>query len=444
MRRRSTWLILLVAIPAAFQASCENRCSDCSTVTGASSAAPTGASQSTPADPLTLSCASQPAASDGDLEWALTLAGGGAPYTYTIDFGDGTAAASGTWSSTGVHRVVHAYDRSGSFPFSAQVRDASGRTQACGLVVSAPVRALELSCAANPRSGTAPLRVTFEAPPAGRRGCIGPCTVTWSFGDGSEAESGSAVHEYRPGAAAGSSTFEAVATLRDGQDREARCRVPVEVRTEAPTPGSTPLPNRPPSIDGLTASPASILAGQSSAITASVTDPDPGDTSTWSLTLSGSMNAGNLSPASGSGPIAATFSASGGASGTVTIQATAVDSHGAVTDRSVSVSVTAPPPPNRPPVITSLTAMPAVIFTQVGGFSTVRGTIEDPDNDPVTWTYTSCNAPTSGSGTTATTGMFVPPSPLSPGFICVFVLTARDPGGLTATRSVSVQVVPAP
>jgi hypothetical protein len=434
MRRHAQWLLLFLALlPGFFSSSCGEGCSgdgdpDCSALTRASAVTTPPA----PADALTLSCASPNAGSGAELEWELTVGGGGAPYAYTIDFGDGTAAAAGTWPATGVQRGVHGYGRPGDFRFTAQVRDAGGRTQSCGMAVTAPVSGLELICAATPRTGDAPLRVTFDVPPGGRRGCVGPCTVSWSFGDGSGSESGRAVHEYAP-AGTGSTTYEAVATLQDGHDRQVQCRVPIEVHR----PETAPTPNHPPVIDAFTASPASIAAGQSAALSGSVTDPDPGDTTTWSL----SSSAGTLSPSSGIGPIVSTLTVPAGVTGNVTILATAADNHGATAQRSVTVSVTAP---NRPPVITSLVAIPPLILGPNGGSSSIHGSIVDPDGDPITWTFELVGgggtlAPTSGSGTSAAALLVIPASPF--GGTRVIRLTARDPGGLTDTRTVTVTVL---
>jgi hypothetical protein len=238
------------------------------------------------------------------------------------------------------------------------------------------------------------------------------------------------VHEYA--GSGGSTRYEAVATLEDGLGRQAHCRVPIEVQG---------VPNRPPVIDAFTAAPASIAVGQSSALSAFVIDPDPGDTTTWSLSLGGP---GSLSPTRGTGPIVSTFTAS--ASGIVTIDATATDSHGASTRRSVTVSVA---PSNQPPVITSLVAIPPLLFAQVGGLSSIQGPIADPDGDAVTWTFElvaggvcSLLGPLSGSGPGAATTLFVTPSLI--GGSCLTRLTARDPGGLTATRTVIVHVAVAP
>jgi hypothetical protein len=79
----------------------------------------------------------------------------------------------------------------------------------------------------------------------------------------------------------------------------------------------------------------------------------------------------------------------------------------------VTVSVTSPP--NRPPVITSLVALPPLLFAQPGGFSTIQGSITDPDGDPVTWKFERFGGgygslgENSGAGASAVTVYWAPP-----------------------------------
>ena len=101
-------------------------------------------------------------------------------------------------------------------------------------------------------------------------------------------------------------------------------------------------------------------------------------------------------------------------------------------------------PVNQPPVITSLTASPSVVFPG-GPPSQIAATITDPNGDPVTWTLaldpsstaTGTFSPASGSGNASATFSATPPPNQG---TAVIRLTAQDPGGLTATRTVNVNV----
>lgn len=402
----------------------------------------TGLPTPTPAPPLTLQCRTLNSSPEAELEWELGIGGGTAPYAYTVDFGDETTDATGSWGGVGSPpRGFHDYERPGDFQVRGDVRDASGRTQSCVFAYAAPAPDLSLRCNVTPTTGTAPLTVRFEIPPGGRTGCIGPCTVTWYFGDGEIHEGGQVVHEYVfPGPTA-QSTYAAFAELRDGLDRVTQCRAPVQVLS-GPVDPSLPT-NQPPSISGLAASPASITAGQSATITGHTHDPNLGDTVSWQLTFD-SSGAGTLSPMSGTGAIASTYTSSSTTSGTVVIRAGVVDNHGLPGPYStVHVSVT-PSTVNQPPVIVSLTASPAVVFPG-GAPSQIAAVITDPNGDPISWTLELDPASTAAGTLSATSGggnassAFSASPPPNQG-VAVIRLTARDPGGLTATQTVNVNV----
>lgn len=403
---------------------------------------PTGISMppSPPPPPLTLECRTRNTEPDPELEWELGIGGGAPPFTYTVSFGDETPAEQGSWSGSSTPpRGRHEYQRPGDFNVTGQVRDAAGQTQACALAYSAPVPDLRLSCTITPTTGTAPLTVSFDVPPGGRRGCVGPCTVSWDFGDGETAEGGHAVHEYTLPGPTFVSTYTAFGRLSDGLDREARCRVPVQVLADTNT---VPTDNHPPVVDTLQFTPSTIGAGQAATLTGTTSDPDPGDSVSWSLSFSGTSSVGTLSPTSGSGPIAATYTSLSTTSGTVIVQVTAVDSHGAVTYRNVGVTVT-PSTVNQPPAIVSLSANPSTIFVGIGAAQIV-GSFTDPDNDPLTWTLALDPSSTASGNLSATSGSG---NALSASFSAtgsgqaVIRATVRDPSGLTDTRTVNVNVV---
>jgi hypothetical protein len=201
--------------------------------------------------------------------------------------------------------------------------------------------------------------------------------------------------------------------------------------------------NQPPSISGLAASPASITAGQSATITGNTHDPNLGDTVSWQLTFD-SFGAGTLSPMSGTGPIVSTYTSLATTSGTVVIRAGVVDNHGLPGPYStVHVSV-APSTVNQAPVIVSLTASPAVVFPG-GPPSQIAAVITDPNGDAISWTLALDPASTAAGTLSATSGggnassAFSASPPPNQG-VAVLRLTARDPGGLTATQTVNVTV----
>jgi hypothetical protein len=445
--RRRVKLVLLSALLASgcLHETCNLDCDsdgdpDCraDVVTGGSAVPPAA-----PPAPLAVACRSLNNRASVELEWELGISGGTPRYDYTIDFGDQTPPMTGTWSGVGsAPRGHYEYAGAGDYQMTAQVRDQRGQVQSCLLAYTAPNPDLRLRCTATPRTGTAPLTVTFEAPASGREGCIGPCEVTWDFGDGETFAGGRAVHVYELPGPSAQQTYAAFATLIDSLGRTAQCRVPIQV---LPNPNAPPSTNRPPSVDYLAANPSSITAGGSSTIVGMISDPDPGDTVGWSLSFD-TAGAGSLSPTSGAGPdILSTYTSAAGFSGTAVIRVAAVDSAGAVAYRTVSVSVAAAPPTNRPPVISGFSVSPGTIFAG-GPAATLSATVSDPDGDPVTWqleldsssTTTGAFTPASGNGNVSS--QFAAPG-TAPMGQAVLRLTVSDGSGGSAQATVTVIVV---
>ncbi len=82
--------------------------------------------------------------------------------------------------------------------------------------------------------------------------------------------------------------------------------------------------------------------------------------------------------------------------GSYTVTAKVDDSAGGTTTCSAEVHLE--PRPNRPPVISSCAASPAVI--RVGEKSTITNTASDPDNDPLTYTWSPSGGKVTGTGPT--------------------------------------------
>jgi hypothetical protein len=297
---------------------------------------------------LTVSC--KDISDEGDLEARLEaqVGGGMPPYSYTVFWGDDSEPTGGNLTGT-TFALRHAYPRPRTDPVTYKilvgVSDSVFSAQQAGCELSHRVDSvsLDIDCEVSPRQGPAPLTVRFDAR---KNECIGDCAVVWDFGDGGTFTGDSAVHTYTAPGPAGA-TWPARGTLRDSAGRERVCHRPIEVLPPEPPPGPTPTPgptpaptptpsNQPPVITGFTANPPVVMLGQSSQLTATVTDPD-GDPVTWTLNLEPGSSPGTLTPASGSGNVSSVFRGNG--VGQATIRVLASDGRGGTAQAVVTVTV---------------------------------------------------------------------------------------------------------
>ena len=166
--------------------------------------------------------------------------GGLAPYGYSWNFGDGSAAAT-------TQNPVHAYNAAGTYTATLTVTDANAvkKTAPVQVVVSALPA---LTAAANPPAGDAPVNVSLTALPSGG---TAPFTFSWSFGDGSAAStSQNPSHTYAAG------SYTAQVTLTDAAGHTANSSVAITVSpTLGATAGASPTSGQAPLTVNLTATP---------------------------------------------------------------------------------------------------------------------------------------------------------------------------------------------
>src|SRR5579864_7493790 len=147
-----------------------------------------------------------------------------------------------------------------------------------------------------------------------------------------------------------------------------------------------PPPNHPPVV-ALTANPTSIIAGSNDAVVlqSTCTDPD-NDTVNYKWSATGGAIEGSGAETR--------WNSNGVKEGTYTVTVVCDDGRGGTDTKTADITVA--PKPNQPPVIASCLADPGTI--EEGKTSTVTTDASDPDNDPLTYSYTTSGGKVTGSG----------------------------------------------
>jgi PKD repeat protein len=133
--------------------------------------------------PLTASAAGTPASGNAPLHVSFTgsASGGTAPYSYSWNFGDGSAAST-------AQNPSHTYSAAGTYTAKLTVTDsaapANTATSTVTIKVSAVGSPLTATASAVPASGQVPLNVSFTGSASGG---TPPYSYSWNFGDGSAA-----------------------------------------------------------------------------------------------------------------------------------------------------------------------------------------------------------------------------------------------------------------
>jgi cytochrome c len=153
--------------------------------------------------------------------------------TYAWDFGDGSPGAAG-------RRARHLYTANGVFTAKVTATDGGGKTATATVKITvgnpAGNQAPTVQAAADPASGTAPLKVNFSASANDPDG--DQVTYVWDFGDGAQAGGAKVTHTYSaPG------TYTAKVTVADAGGKSGTATLTITVAAPVRVAGgSTPPP----------------------------------------------------------------------------------------------------------------------------------------------------------------------------------------------------------
>jgi outer membrane protein OmpA-like peptidoglycan-associated protein len=212
----------------------------------------------------------------------------------------------------------------------------------------------------------------------------------------------------------------------NGRQNSIRAATGIVLRFGIPNP--PPPPNHPP-VAACSASPTSVFAGSGDSVAIHVTASDPdNDNLNYSYTATGGT-------VEGSGPDGR-FATNGLNEGSYTVNVKVDDGRGGIATCSADVKVE--PRPNRPPTISCSTDRSPIMPGERTG---ITATASDPDNDPLTYSYSASDGHVTGDGPKAefdSTG-------LQPGSYTVKCSVSDGKGGTAdATTTVDVQQPPPP
>ena len=193
------------------------------------------------ATPLSATASATPTTGNAPLGVSFTgsASGGTAPYFYSWNFGDGSAAST-------LQNPSHTYNAAGTYTATLTVTDSSAPAKTATSTVTTTVSAignpLAATASATPTSGQVPLNVAFTATATGGTPAY---SYSWNFGDGSAASTlQNPSHTYN---AAG--TYTATLTVTDSS-------APAKTATSTVTITASPIAGTPPGAPtGLTATP---------------------------------------------------------------------------------------------------------------------------------------------------------------------------------------------
>ena len=177
--------------------------------------------------------------------------------------------------------------------------------------------------------------------------------------------------------------FSGPALGADSRQNNFRAATGIVLRFGIPNP--PPPPNHPP-VAACSANPASVYAGSGDSVAVHVTASDvDNDTLAYSYTATG----GTVEGTGADGR----WTSTGLSAGSYTVNAKVDDGKGGTATCSTDIRVE--PKPNQPPTITCSTDRSPI---QAGERTGITATASDPDNDPLTYSYSATGGQVTGTG----------------------------------------------
>ncbi len=290
---------------------------------------------------------------------------------YQVAFGDGVTTTSPANS------YVHRYAVAGTYNVSVVVIDTAGNRTTCVSIPAVTISAAPSnrnpvcsSFTALPNIGTTSTIITLQATGSDPDGDT--LTFTFNFGDGSPTVTGPANSVSHVYSAAG--TYSASASISDGRGGLVNCANTTVTITAVPPPV-----NNAPTCNLVFAAPSITTVGTPVNLFAFGNDAE-GDTITYVFTFGD----GTPTVSGTSQTQTHTYTTAGTYVVSVTVNDATHAPAPCTTTATVTVNAVTPPPANRAPVCSSVTALPSP--TTVGTPVTVQVVASDPDGDSIIYT----------------------------------------------------------
>ena len=296
-------------------------------VQGAASAPATVSATIANAAPV-VTAAAQAATAGASLTLSATFADAGvrdSVWSYTIDWGDGSAATTGTINSQATAlTAAHTYAAAGSDTAQVTVTDKDGGAGSVKAVVTvAATNQPPTAAPGGPYSGTEGAAVSLTG--SGSSDPDGDAlTYAWSFGDGATGTGVTPSHTY-----ADNGSYVVTLTVTDAHGAAS-----APVTTTATIANVAPTVNAGPS--------QTVIAGAPLTLNATFADPGAND-APWSYAIDWGDGGPQTTGTTASQPSPITAPHTYGAAGTAIVRVSVTDKDGAVASATTTVTITPPP-----------------------------------------------------------------------------------------------------